>query len=567
MGDPQAIGADDQDLLPGQRVGEYLVEEKIGAGGFGTVFRAVHPVIGKLVAIKVLKRQYSAQPEMVSRFVAEARAVNQIRHRNIIDIFGFGQLDDGRHYYVMEFLEGQPLDEYLAGGPRLGLSETIAILRPVARALDAAHGKGIAHRDLKPENIFLARDPDGGAFPKLLDFGIAKLLQADSGAMHKTRTGAPIGTPYYMSPEQCRGKDVDHRTDIYAFGIVAYRMLAGQLPFDGEDYMAILMQQMGDPPPPVRAIAPELPAEVDGLLSWLLAKDPSARPPSLAAAMKALETIAVKAGVTLPSFADSPESNPLGMRLPTPGMGTLHKVISVAETVAAGTPPSPTVTGEPRVAAIAASDAAEAVTGSDLVAARPRRRVWGFALAALATVLVAVGAVVAVDGGSPAGSGSSSSRASAVATGGAVDKNKSSPAQAAEAAALPAAPVVAPDAAPATSAVKPTAITVSFRGAPKDLTVYRKSDGSRLAGTDSVILLQDSRPVTLVLKASGYVDEEVEVVPAKDVSVEVRMKRRGSGRSSASTNAGTGEDKPKPPPRAPRTGDKDSLEDPFAKAD
>src|SRR5262245_13584788 len=164
------------DLEAGQKVGEYVVEEKIGEGGFGTVFRAVHPLIGKQVAIKVLARRFSSDPEMLSRFVAEARAVNQIRHRHIIDIFAFGQLEgnDGAPYDVLELLDGVPLDTHLDQVGRMPLEEAVPVLRAIAKALDAAHAKGIAHRDLKPENIFLVREPDGTVFPKLLDFGIAK---------------------------------------------------------------------------------------------------------------------------------------------------------------------------------------------------------------------------------------------------------------------------------------------------------------------------------------------------------------------------------------------------------
>src|SRR5262249_52669990 len=208
------------------QVGEYRTESKLGEGGFGGVYNAVHPLIGKSAAIKVLNRQYSSNPQMVSRFIAEAKAVNQIRHRNIIDIFSFGQLDDGRQYYVMEYLDGEPLDALLDRHGKLALVEALPILRGIARALDAAHAKGVAHRDLKAENVFLATDSDGGGvWPKLLDFGIAKLMAPEDGVKHKTRTGTPVGTPYYMSPEQCRGRDVDHRTDIYAFGVLAYLML------------------------------------------------------------------------------------------------------------------------------------------------------------------------------------------------------------------------------------------------------------------------------------------------------------------------------------------------------
>ena len=188
-------------------VGEYVVEGKLGQGGFGTVFKASHPLIGKVVAIKVLARKFSVDPEMVSRFVAEARAVNQIRHRNIIDIFSFGQLADGRHYYVMEYLDGEPLDALLERDGRARRSPTRC--RSCARsrrALDAAHAKGIAHRDLKPENMFLARDADGGDVPEAARLRHREAAGADDdGRKHKTRTGMPIGTPYYMSPEQCRG--------------------------------------------------------------------------------------------------------------------------------------------------------------------------------------------------------------------------------------------------------------------------------------------------------------------------------------------------------------------------
>src|SRR5262249_7285942 len=151
----------------------------------------------------------------------------QIRNRHIIDIFSFGALEDGRQYYVMEYLDGEPLDALIERG-RPSITDTLVILRGVAKALDAAHAKGVAHRDLKAENVFLGKDsdaPGSGYFPKLLDFGIAKLMAPEDGLKHETRTGAPIGTPYYMSPEQCRGKDVDHRTDIYAFGVLSYLML------------------------------------------------------------------------------------------------------------------------------------------------------------------------------------------------------------------------------------------------------------------------------------------------------------------------------------------------------
>src|SRR3569623_3541114 len=241
----------DADLAPGTLVGEYTVETRLGAGAFGVVYKASHPVIGKLVAIKVLSLKFSVDPEASTRFVAEARAVNQIRHRHIIDIFSFGMLPDGRQYYVMEYLDGETFDALLEAERKLPLGRLLPILRGIAKALDAAHAKNIAHRDLKPENVFLARD-EGGVFPTLLDFVIAKLLAGGEGGMvAKTRSGIAVGTPYFMSPEQARGRDLDHRTDIYSFGVLVYLALTGTYPFDGDEHISILMQHVtADPDAP-----------------------------------------------------------------------------------------------------------------------------------------------------------------------------------------------------------------------------------------------------------------------------------------------------------------------------
>ena len=291
----EAMAFADGDLPAGMTVGEYRVEVKIGEGGFGAVYRAVHPLIGKAAAIKVLNKQYSSNPQMVSRFIAEARAVNQIRNRNIIDIFSFGALDDGRQYYVMELLDGKTLDAYLREKGRLTPEEAMPILRGIARALDAAHANGIAHRDLKPENVFLVFEDDGAVFPKLLDFGIAKLL-GDSLTSHKTRTGTPLGTPHYMSPEQCRGRNVDHRTDVYSFGILVFEALTGKLPFDGEDVMEILMKHTSAPTPRPSEMCPALPAALDEPIMGFLDKDPQKRPASLGAGLDALAVAAAGAG-------------------------------------------------------------------------------------------------------------------------------------------------------------------------------------------------------------------------------------------------------------------------------
>jgi serine/threonine-protein kinase len=224
---------------------------------------------------------------MVARFISEARAVNQIRHKNIIDIFSFGVLPDGRQFFVMELLDGTPLENYLEAHGAMPFEQAAPVLRAVARALGAAHANGITHRDIKPENVFLCIDDEGNASPKLLDFGIAKLV-VDKNSQHKTRSGVPMGTPLYMSPEQVHGKDVDFRSDIYSFGIMAFQMLTGRIPFDGESMMEVMMKQLNAEPPLPSSFNPAIPAELDAPLLAMLAKDPAKRPQSIVDAVEAV---------------------------------------------------------------------------------------------------------------------------------------------------------------------------------------------------------------------------------------------------------------------------------------
>ena len=325
----EAFSSADADLQPGRVVGEYRVEGKLGQGGFGTVYRAVHPLIGKAAAIKVLSRQFSSNPQMVARFIAEARAVNQIRHRHIIDIFAFGSLDDGRQYFVMELLEGMTLDAYLKQRGRLTPEQAIPILRAVGRALDAAHARDIAHRDLKPENVFLSMQ-DGEVFPKLLDFGIAKLMGESAGSSGlKTNTGTPIGTPHYMSPEQCRGRDVDHRTDVYSFGVMAHELLTGKLPFHGNDIMDLLMKQVMSPPPPMSKVCDELSPALDAAVLAMMEKEPDRRPKSLGEAVESLARAAREAGYDV---ALAPPPGESGPRIIPPAAGHISSAPTVGAT-------------------------------------------------------------------------------------------------------------------------------------------------------------------------------------------------------------------------------------------
>ena len=328
------------ELQPGAVVGDYRIERVIGEGSFGKVYAAVHPMIGKQAAVKVLGYEHATNPQFVSRFLEEARAVNKIRHRNIVDIFGFGQLPDGRHYFTMELLEGKAMGDWLKERGAISAREALPILRKVARALEAAHKQGIAHRDLKPDNVFLTFDEDGIVFPKLLDFGIAKLM-GDSPMGHRTQTGTPMGTPLYMSPEQCKGANMDHRTDIYSFGILVFEILTGRRPFDSENVMEILMAHMATPPPLLTDVNPKIPAALNHPVRKMLEKDPAARPPSVTIAIEALIAAAKSAGITVPSsrdvrasFDDIPSygsTEPMDMQ-PGHGSNIGHRVETVPET-------------------------------------------------------------------------------------------------------------------------------------------------------------------------------------------------------------------------------------------
>ena len=268
-----------QDPLTGLKIGEYELHQRIGVGGMGLVYEGIQPLIGKRVAVKVLRPELAAAEEQVARLLAEARAVNAIRHRGIVDIFGFGQVPDGRQYIIMEYLEGVALDAYLTEKGRLPVSEALDILDEVLSGLGAAHGAGVVHRDLKPSNIFLVKQPDGSRYVKLLDFGLAK-MGLPTGRTAQTRTDMVVGTPEYMAPEQARGQPVGPMTDLYALGVVAFEMVTGRLPFTGTSPVDLLMKHVDARPPRPSEFVPELPAALDTFILQMLTKDPEARPGS-----------------------------------------------------------------------------------------------------------------------------------------------------------------------------------------------------------------------------------------------------------------------------------------------
>ncbi len=277
----------DAGLAAGTMVGDYRVESVLGEGGGGTVYAGVHPRIGKRVAIKVLRFAFAEDAAGVARFEREARAVNDIRHAGIVDVFAVGRLADGRPYLVMSRLEGRSLRAELQARQTLSWTEAWPLVRQVARALEAAHDAGVVHRDLKPDNVFLESARDAADSPlktvKVLDFGLAKVDGESEGAAKLTRSGLVLGTPAYMAPEQWWNAEVDARTDQYALGIVLYEMLAGRTPFDAPRFVDLAQEHLHKAPPPFDAsTASRLPHGAEPFVRRMLEKNADARFASMA---------------------------------------------------------------------------------------------------------------------------------------------------------------------------------------------------------------------------------------------------------------------------------------------
>ncbi|MCA9718787.1 MAG: protein kinase [Myxococcales bacterium] len=276
--------------------GRYRIQERLGRGGMGEVYLAEHISIEKPVAIKLLRPDVRETEDLRKRFLREARAASKIRHEHVVDITDYGETKDGLTYFVMEYLEGEDLAALLEREAPLPWRRARALALQVLRALAAAHAEGIIHRDMKPANCFRIRRFDSDDFIKVLDFGIAKRAvddDAPSETTSVTERGAVIGTAAYMPPEQALAQPLDARADLYAFGVMLFKMLSGRLPFTGPSSMAVIAKHLHDPPPALRAPAESrpIPDALAALVDQLLAKDPAHRPASAAAVIDALEAI------------------------------------------------------------------------------------------------------------------------------------------------------------------------------------------------------------------------------------------------------------------------------------
>ncbi|HEY1810726.1 MAG TPA: protein kinase [Kofleriaceae bacterium] len=282
----------------GDHIGQYRIVEQIGVGGMGSVYLGEHMLLRRRAAIKTLLPKHMAHPELVERFFNEARAASAISDPGVVQIFDFGYHVDGSAYIVMELLEGETLSERIDRLGKLSVGETLRIARQAAGSLFAAHTHAIVHRDLKPENIYLVPDSEaqGGERTKILDFGICKVRNDTDPSL--TDAGTTIGTPAYMSPEQCRGLDtVDHRADIYAFGCLMFHMLTGHTPFEAGAPGDYLIAHIRDVPPPPSALA-DVPPEVDALVLRCLAKSPDARFATMAELQAAIGEVAARLGMS-----------------------------------------------------------------------------------------------------------------------------------------------------------------------------------------------------------------------------------------------------------------------------
>jgi serine/threonine-protein kinase len=381
--------------LVGRQIdGKYRLDAFLSRGGMGVVYRATHVMLGKPVALKIIKSELVSSPDVVGRFQREARAASVLTHPNIVSIYDLGQTEDGMLYIAMELVDGPTLKEVIQREGPMGPQRIDRILQPVLSALALAHGQRIIHRDLKPQNIMMARGPDGGDVPKLVDFGIAKTF---AEATQLTATGIAVGTPQYMSPEQASCLDVDGRSDLYSLGIILYEMLIAEVPFPDPSTPAVLMKHVTEvPAPPSRKRADlSIPPAIEAIALKCLEKNPNDRfqtAEEISAALRAA-TEAVPALASAPALLRPPAVPPRvgDQSRPRSGAGppALAADAPTLQPTPARTGPSPSAAVPPLPAATVIKRPPPGHAGSDLPASRTSGSLRMIAAAAL-VLLVAL---------------------------------------------------------------------------------------------------------------------------------------------------------------------------------
>ena len=458
----------------GDTVGSYRIVAKLGEGGMGAVYLAEHTLIGRQVAIKILLPQYSHNAMVCPRFFNEARATAMIRHGGLVDVLDYGHHRDGSAYLVMEYLDGETLKAAIKRQGRFETPMLVELTRQVSMALAAAHAAGIVHRDLKPENIFLVPTTElpSGMRVKVLDFGVAKLTDEFTGSDMKTRSGALLGTPRYMSPEQCRGAGkVDHRADIYSFGCILFEMACGRPAFDGAGPGDLIAAHLAGPVPSPREVYPEVAELWERVIVRALAKSPDDR---------------------FASFGDLLRTvDPEAPALPSPGRIAPPEAL-VAAPLPGALLPGASLTG----------------TSGSLRPARPNP--WpAIGIVAAAIALVAVGLLL-WPAPRPAGPGEPTPRPGPPAT-----------------TAPEGRPTIAPPAPaiPVDAAVGPVRLTLHSQ--PPGAEVFRLVDGVRLGATPlATEVVRSPGQAVVVLRLAGHDDTRVELPADRDGEARVHLPRQ-----------------------------------------
>jgi len=401
--------------------GKFRLDSVIGRGGMGSVWSATHVGLGHRLALKLIAREYVRSPEALRRFDAEAKAAARLQSRHVVQVFDNGTLDDGTPFIAMELLSGENVSERIEHGGPLGLAQTVDIMAQCCKALGRAHAAGIVHRDIKPDNIFLAREPDDDAdIVKILDFGVAKMAMDETESL-VTGTGALLGTPLYMSPEQIRGaRDADLRADLYSLGLVAYTMLTGRVAIAGETFGDILVKICTHPLPSLVATVPTLPYAMEAWFHKACAREPGDRYQTAQELIDALRTasgtIPTHPGglPRMPSAPTLESAAAAGSRTPSFGHSAAVAATLAAPAVSTGPALPAAITGTGgSPPAFSQSGAAVSVTAAGVPRRPTSALVWAGVLAGLLAVGGAVVFAVSLRRGDPAASSAPSAAAQA----------------------------------------------------------------------------------------------------------------------------------------------------------